>query len=91
MVAIFLTHAEARAVRQSLFRSLTEQGRVQIDQTACHFREVVGQFTPGIVSSESEIWVRDRLYEQREGQLSPGDVVSVLDDMVLRVGPRGRS
>jgi hypothetical protein len=37
------------------------------------------------LTSTSEIRVRDRLREQREGQLSAGDIVSVLEDTVSPV------
>jgi phosphohistidine phosphatase SixA len=44
-------------------------------------------FADGIrdLTSTSEIRIRDRLREQREGQLSAGDVVSVLQDTVSPV------
>jgi hypothetical protein len=113
MFTVFLTHAEARSVQRPQFRSLTEQGRAQIYDTAAHFRDVVEQLIPSMKSnhltvgeiltspsarcvesvlvfadatrdlmSTSEIRVRDRLREQREGQLSRGEVVSILDDTI---------
>ena len=44
-------------------------------------------FADGIrdMTSTSDLRIRDRLREKRDGQLSPGDVVSVLEDTVSSV------
>lgn len=111
MIAIFLTHADARSVPWKTFRALTESGRDQIHETAKRFRDIADHIIPDWISgdltvgevltspaarciesallfadlirdrvSTTEIRIRDRLREKREGQLSAGYLVSILDD-----------
>jgi len=111
MLALLLTHAEARRVAPKTFRSLSESGRNQVHEIANHVEQIFesavceirfAELTIGEIHSSpaarcvesallfadalrdrvssAEIRVRDRLREQREGQLSASDLMSVLDD-----------
>lgn len=84
-------HAEAQIVQKPCFRTLSDQGAskqfaiaeiisspmARCVETALRFSDAVKDIT-----ATSEVRVRDRLKEQRAGQLSAGDLVSVLDETI---------
>jgi phosphohistidine phosphatase SixA len=113
MLAIVLTHAEAQSVQKPCFRTLSDQGRIQVDAVAAQFRAIAATLAPELLSKRfaiaeiisspmarcvetalrfsdaikditatSDVRVRDRLKERRAGQLSAGDLVSVLDETI---------